>query len=177
MQKKLQTPSQTIGPFFAYSLTPEQYSYDFNSWASPDMVDDTKSNEVITIVGKVFDGEENPINDAMIELWQNDRINKRFGRCGTGMDKENRFIFKTTKPQSVEGNAPFLSVILFMRGQLVHLYTRIYFSDEMGLNQTDKVLSTVPEARRHTLIAEKHGNVYEFNIYMQGQKETVFFDV
>ena len=177
MEKKLQTPSQTVGPYFAYGLTPEQYNYDFNSWAIPNLVEDPSGEDVITIMGKVLDGEGNAVDDAMIEIWQNDKITQGFGRCGTGTDIQNRFIFKTVKPQPVEGNAPFLTVILFMRGQLIHSYTRIYFSDEQSLNEKDEILLTVPEERRQTLIAQKKGKVYEFNIYMQGEKETVFFDV
>jgi protocatechuate 3,4-dioxygenase alpha subunit len=76
----------------------------------------------------------------------------------------------------MEGNAPFLSVILFMRGQLIHSYTRIYFSDEVK-NATDEVLSRIDNARRETLIAQKKENYYLFDIYMQGDKETVFFDI
>ena len=177
MEKKLQTPSQTVGPYFAYGLTPEQYLYDFNSWADSNMVDDPTAENVITIVGKVFDGNGDAISDAMIEIWQNDKKTQRFGRCGTGTDKENRFIFYTTKPESVEDYAPFLTVVVFMRGQLIHSYTRIYFSDEEALNERDEILQSVPAERRHTLIAEKKGKVYEFNIHMQGEKETIFFDV
>lgn len=177
MEKKLQTPSQTIGPFFAYGLTPAQYGYDFESLATPHLVEDPTAEDVITIIGKVWDGEGNVIGDAMIELWQNDKITQAFGRCGTGTDKENRFIFKTTKPKVVDDFAPFLTVIVFMRGQLIHAYTRMYFSDEQELNEKDKILLSVPKERRHTLIAQKQGNTYEFDIHMQGEKETVFFDV
>lgn len=176
MEKKLQTPSQTIGPFFAYGLTPEQYGYDFNSWATPNLVDPNTEN-AITIVGQIFDGEGNPVNDAMVEIWQNDKEVQLFGRCGTGTDSEYPFIFKTIKPQAIREDAPFLSVILFMRGALIHLYTRIYFSDEMELNAKDEALQSVPVARRQTLIAQKKGNIYTFNIYVQGENETVFFDV
>jgi protocatechuate 3,4-dioxygenase alpha subunit len=177
MEKKLQTPSQTVGPYFAYGLTPEQYGYDFKSLATPDLVEDPHAEDVITILGQVMDGEGSIITDAMVEIWQHDQTTQRFGRCGTGTDKENRFIFRTVKPQPVEGHAPFLSVILFMRGQLIHSYTRIYFSDEMELNEKDETFLSVPESRRASLIAQKKGSVYEFNIYMQGEKETVFFDV
>lgn len=177
MDKKLLTPSQTIGPFFAYGLLPEQYGYDFDSWVNGDMAEDILTDHTITIVGKVFDGEANAIPDAVIEIWQNDGENKRFGRFGTGTDRDHRFIFRTTKPRPVEGGAPFLSVIVFMRGQLIHSYTRIYFSDDKELNEKDEVLSAVPQERRHTLIAQKKGRVYEFNIHMQGEKETVFFEI
>ena len=177
MQKKLQTPSQTIGPYFAYGLSPEQYAYDFSSWVDENMVEDTLAENVITIVGKVLDGNGEPIDDAMLELWQNDKNGKRFGRYGTGTDPQNRFFFKTIKPEAEDGEAPFISVVLFMRGQLTHSFTRIYFSDEQDLNETDPVLLSVPEDRRHTLIARKKGQIYEFDIFMQGEKETVFFDI
>ena len=64
-----------------------------------------------------------------------------------------------------------------MRGQLIHSYTRIYFSDETALNDNDEVLLAVPAERRHTLIAQKTGNYYTFNINMQGDNETVFFEI
>ncbi|MDH3649869.1 MAG: protocatechuate 3,4-dioxygenase subunit alpha [Saprospiraceae bacterium] len=176
MKKKLQTPSQTVGPFFAYGLTPEQYSYNFSSWVDGDMVADPHGADVITIGGNVFDGEGMVIPDAMLEVWQHDNRHSRFGRFGTGTDKANRFIFRTTKPLPKDGHAPFLTVVLFMRGQLIHSFTRMYFSDEQELNQRDETLLTVPEERRHTLVAQKKGSFYEFNIHMQGDDETVFFD-
>lgn len=167
-----QTPSQTVGPYFAYGLTPEQYLYDYKSLAENDLV--TSDEEHIVIRGRVFDGEENVIPDAMLEIWDNQ--NNLFGRFGTGTEKDKSFVFKTKKPLSMEGNAPFLSVILFMRGQLIHSYTRIYFSDEVK-NATDEVLSRIDNARRETLIAQKKENYYLFDIYMQGNRETVFFDI
>lgn len=173
-----QTPSQTVGPYFAYGLTPEQYLYDFKQVVGNQMVSPIEHEEALTILGKVFDGNGDVIPDAMIEIWQNDGENQLFGRFGTGTDPQNRFIFSTIKPKSVAGQAPYLSVIVFMRGQLIHSYTRIYFSDETELNATDEVLNSVPAERKHTLIAEKKGsNVYEFNINMQGENETVFFEV
>ncbi len=177
MSKRLQTPSQTVGPFFAYGLTPRQYGYDYDSWVDGDMAHDLNESDIITLSGRIFDGDGTVIPDAMVELWLNDGINKRFGRFGTGTDPENRFIFRLPKPQSVDGQAPFVSVVLFMRGQLIHSFTRIYFSDESMLNEGDEVLSTVPLDRRRTLMAHKKGDVYEFNIYMQGPNETVFFEV
>lgn len=172
-----QTPSQTVGPYFAYGLTPEQYLYDFKQLVGNQMVIPIEQSEAITITGKVFDGNGEVIPDAMIEIWQNDGENQLFGRFGTGTYPQNRFIFSTIKPKSLAGQAPYLSVIVFMRGQLIHSYTRIYFSDESQLNSTDEVLNAVPAERKHTLIAEKKGNLYEFNINMQGENETVFFEV
>jgi len=177
MKMKLQTPSQTIGPFFAYGLTPEQYGYDFKSLVDNIMAKPTNPTDAITITGQVFDGESNSIQDAMIELWQNDGENQLFGRHGTGTLESNHFEFHTIKPKSVDGQAPFISVILFMRGQLLHSYTRIYFSDEEALNEKDATLLSVPKERRPTLIAQKMGEKYVFDIHMQGEKETVFFQV
>ncbi|WP_064198586.1 MULTISPECIES: protocatechuate 3,4-dioxygenase subunit alpha [Emticicia] len=173
-----QTPSQTVGPYFAYGLTPEQYLYDFKQLVGNQMVKPFEVENAITIIGKVFDGNGVVIPDAMIEIWQNDGEKQLFGRFGTGTDAENRFIFSTVKPKSYNGQAPYLSVIVFMRGQLIHSYTRIYFSDEDELNATDEVLNLVPADRKHTLIAQQISSLqYEFNIYMQGENETVFFEV
>lgn len=172
-----QTPSQTVGPYFAYGLTPEQYLYDFKSLVGHQMVSPIDQKNAITIVGKVFDGEGVVIPDAMIEIWQNDGENQLFGRFGTGTDAENRFIFHTIKPASVNGQAPYLTIIVFMRGQLIHSYTRLYFSDEVTLNEQDEALNSVSAERRNTLIATQNGSVYEFNIRMQGEGETVFFEV
>jgi protocatechuate 3,4-dioxygenase alpha subunit len=173
MTKLLQTPSQTVGPYFAYGLTPEQYRYDFDSWATENLTEDGN----ITIIGRVIDGEGKPIPDAMLELWQDDGERQFFGRCGTGTDPQNRFVFRTTKPPAQDGIAPFLTLIIFMRGQLIHSFTRIYFSDEASSNALDAVLRSLPESRRDTLIARKNGQVYTFDVRMQGKDETVFFDI
>jgi protocatechuate 3,4-dioxygenase, alpha subunit len=179
MKKLLQTPSQTVGPYFAYSLTPEQYGYDLTQICDGNIVDENADGAYIQIIGKVLDGKNQPINDAMIEFWQSDI--QKIGRFGTGTDPQNRFIFKTVKPKSVEGQAPHLNVIVLMRGLLVHAYTRLYFSDEAAANATDTVLNSVPADRRNTLIAQlenRNGQkVYAFNIRMQGADETAFFDV
>jgi len=175
-----QTPSQTIGPFFAYGLTPRQYSYDFSDLADNYLY---KNNEVegerITIKGQIFDGGGNLVDDAMIEIRQ-DATLEGFGRYGTGTEAGNQFTFHTIKPIAKNGNAPFINMVIVMRGLLNHVFTRIYFSDETEANATDKVFNLAPKERQHTLIAqrsEKNGQVfYTFNIYMQGENETVFFD-
>ncbi|PKQ44530.1 protocatechuate 3,4-dioxygenase subunit alpha [Confluentibacter flavum] len=174
MNLKQQTPSQTIGPYFAYGLTPIQYGYNFRSWVDNKMSEDANA---INIYGKVYDGEGQTINDAMIELWQNDGKNQLFGRYGTGTEENNQFSFTTLKPNSVNKQAPFINVIIFMRGQLLHSYTRIYFSDEDVLNEKDSILQSVSKERRQTLIANKTEKGYEFNIHMQGPDETVFFQI
>jgi protocatechuate 3,4-dioxygenase, alpha subunit len=177
--KYLQTPSQTVGPFFAYGLTPEQYNYDFKEWYNGNLVSENTEGVRITIKGQVMDGNGNPIPDALIEFWQEDR--KAFGRFGTGTDPQNRFIFQTIKPVSQGGEAPYITVVVFMRGLLVHAFTRLYFSDETEKNKRDGILNLVPESRRNTLIAHKidrNGDIeYQFNIVMQGENETVFFDL
>jgi protocatechuate 3,4-dioxygenase alpha subunit len=194
MAKLRQTPSQTVGPYFAYGLSPEQYGYQQNltSIAGSQMVEGDIEGQRIRVEGRVFDGNGNPISDALIEIWQADSLGryshpsdprgsnstfKEFGRCGTGTDPQNRFWFDTIKPGAVgAGQAPHLNVIVSMRGMLLHAFTRIYFSDEPA-NATDKVLNTVPAERRDTLIATCHdGGIYRFDIHMQGEKETVFFD-
>lgn len=196
MKKLLQTPSQTVGPYFAYGLTPEQYGYDFKSIADGTMVDGNTPGQRIRIEGRVFDGKGELVPDAMIELWQADEQGryahpadprgsnvgfKGFGRMGTGTDPQSRFIFDTIKPGSVDGaQAPHINVIVFARGLLLHAFTRIYFSDEAAANARDAVLASVPESRRHTLVAKRDGPasaLYRFDIHLQGTEETVFFDV
>ena len=192
-----QTPSQTVGPFFAYGLTPEQYGYPFRSLAGSTLAEEDTPGERIRITGRVFDGDGVPVPDAMIEIWQADAEGRYahpadprgsnlrftgFGRCGTGTDPENRFVFDTIKPGPIgEGQAPHVNVIVFMRGLLAHVYTRIYFPDETEANAHDPVLASLEEARRRTLIARRQsgpaGPVYRLDLHMQGPDETVFFDV
>ena len=188
-----QTPSQTVGPYFAYTLTPKQYGYNFTSLAGPRMVDEKIQGERIRVTGQVLDGDGMPVPDAMIEVWQADAAGRYpdasgpdgfsgFGRVGTGTDPHQRFWFDTIKPgATADGQAPHLNVMVFMRGLLSHLYTRIYFSDETVQNAGDPVLGSVDETRRKTMIARREetpgGTVYHFDIHMQGETETVFFDV
>jgi protocatechuate 3,4-dioxygenase, alpha subunit len=194
-----QTPSQTVGPFFAYGLVPSQYGYSegnaFPSLFDACIADATVAGEQIEVVGRVFDGEGNPIPDAVIEVLQADatgRYLKRgeegqpgfrgFGRVGTGTDPRNEFRFRTIKPGATrDGQAPHLNVIVLMRGLLLHAFTRAYFEGEAA-NAADPVLASVPPGRRKTLIAVREGEaggcpVYRFDIRMQGADETVFFDV
>jgi protocatechuate 3,4-dioxygenase alpha subunit len=192
-----QTPSQTVGPYFAYGLTPEQYGYPLRPLAGAVLVDDETPGERIRIAGRVLDGDGLPVPDALIEIWQADAEGRYahprdrrgsnlrftgFGRCGTGTDPESRFVFDTIKPGAIgDGQAPHVNVIVFMRGLLSHVYTRIYFADEAAANARDPVLAGVEEARRQTLIAAREtrpwGRLYRFDIHLQGPDETVFFDV
>ena len=152
-------------------------------------------------MGRAVDGEGQVVPDALVEIWQansygrynhpDDKQEKPldtnflgWGRSGT--DKMGKFSFETIKPGPVPGRgdsvqAPHINICVFARGMLVHAYTRIYFSDEPS-NQTDPVLSSIKnKGRRSTLIAareEKTGKpVYRFDIRLQGDNETVFFDM
>jgi protocatechuate 3,4-dioxygenase alpha subunit len=200
------TPSQTVGPFFAYGLTPNgRCQWDPNghySWKNSvesNLVTPDVSGERIRIEGRVLDGDGKPINDAMIEIWQADDQGryaargdnralpntrfKGFGRSAT--DKEGVYAFDTIKPGAVPGpegkmQAPHIVVCIFSRGMLRQIYTRLYFPDEKS-NANDPILALVPVDRRGTLIAHKDTNdgraVYRFDVRVQGENETVFFEV
>ena len=190
-----QTPSQTLGPFFAYGLTPEQYGYAHRGIAVNAIAAPGVPGEHVRIEGRIFDGAGAPIDDAMIEIWQADGDGRYagadrdeegaaaftgFGRCGS--DDEGGFWFATIKPGAIgDGQAPHIGVIVQARGILNHAFTRIYFADEVEANGADPVLQSVPKDRRHTLTAVRSetpaGPVYGFDIHMQGNDETVFFDV
>ncbi len=192
------TPSQTVGPFFKYGLTPGG-EYAWNDAFTGDMITPDATGERIRIEGRVFDGDGQPVPDCMLEVWQADSQgrfadpqDKRalpnskfrgFGRVGT--DANGVYAFDTIKPGGVpdpdgKPQAPHLLVAVFARGMLRHLYTRIYFGDEKA-NDGDPVLALVPADRRVTLIAERDaggGNaVYKLDLRLQGGDETVFFDV
>ncbi len=191
-----QTPSQTVGPYFAYGLCPQQYNFDLKSLFTPELVDERASGEHISVIGRVFDGDGKVVPDALLEFSQVDAKGRYpasrretlesgfrgFARVGTGTDPQQRFVLRTVKPGSAApGEAPRLDVIVLMRGTLMHAFTRIYFDDEATANAADPVLAAVPAERRGTLIAkreERDGNVvYRFDIRLQGNGETVFFDV
>jgi protocatechuate 3,4-dioxygenase alpha subunit len=182
-----QTPSQTVGPYFAYGLAAQQYHYPHGQIIDGEIAGEGVEDR-IRIVGRVLDGRGEPIPDALIEFWHADRRGRYggegfrgFGRQGTGTDREGRFVFDTIKPGAAAGAAPFVTIVVFMRGLLTHVYTRLYFSDEEAANAGDPVLATVPAARRRTLIASREtraeGVVHRFDIHMQGDDETVFFDL
>jgi protocatechuate 3,4-dioxygenase, alpha subunit len=196
--KKGITPSQTVGPFFAYGLT-SNGKYDWNDAFTNNLVTPDASGERLRVEGHVFDGDGQPVPDCMLEIWQADAQGRfadpkdnralpnsafrGFGRCGS--DANGGYAFDTVRPGSVpdpEGKpqAPHILLAIFARGMLLHNYTRIYFDDESA-NATDPVLALVPVERRGTLIAKREsdaGNaVYRFDIHLQGDNETVFFDI
>ncbi|WP_461193495.1 protocatechuate 3,4-dioxygenase subunit alpha [Bradyrhizobium sp. UFLA06-06] len=191
------TPSQTVGPYFKYGLTPNG-EYEWNDAFTSNLLTSDVSGERIRVEGKVYDGDGAVIPDCMLEIWQADAQGrfsdpqdaralpnssfKGFGRCGT--DKNGAYAFDTIKPGSVpdadgKPQAPHILLAVFARGMLLHLYTRIYFEDEAG-NAADSTLALVPADRRPTLIARRKagvGNAYTFDVHLQGDNETVFFDV
>jgi protocatechuate 3,4-dioxygenase alpha subunit len=188
------TPSQTVGPFFKYGLTPNR-QYNWNDAFTADLVTSDASGERIRVEGTVYDGDGAPVPDCMLEVWQADAQGhfadpralqntkfRGFGRCGT--DGDGRYFFDTIKPGAVpdpdgKPQAPHLLLAVFARGMLRHLYTRIYFDGDAA-NSRDPVLTLVPVDRRATLIAKRQagGNaVYKLDLRLQGGDETVFFDV
>ena len=180
------TASQTVGPFFRIGME-SLYVADIAPSAAP--------ADKVAIQGRVIDGDGKPVNDAILEIWQANANGKYahpddtqdkpllpgflgFGRVPT--DEEGAFRFTTIKPGSLPGphglpQAPHLLVAVFMRGLLIHLLTRVYFPDEPA-NADDPVLALVPAARRGTLIAKKADAGLEWNVILQGENETVFFD-
>jgi len=186
------TPSQTVGPFFSFGLTTEKCCV--RKIAGPQ----AKGDRVV-LSCRVLDGDGVGLPDAMVEIWQADASGvynhpddpqqkncdpecAGFGRMGTN---ENGVCeFETIKPGKVSGlngqeQAPHLNVAIFARGMLKQLYTRIYFAGD-PTNENDSVLALVPSARQQTLMAqpdpERPGH-WNFDLHLQGDPETVFFDV
>jgi protocatechuate 3,4-dioxygenase, alpha subunit len=159
-----ETPSQTVGPYFSLGLL------------------DRPANELVAggirITGRVLDGAGDPVPDALVEVWQADgdgRYRPDFGWGRSGCDAEGRFRFVTHKPGPVEGQAPHLTVMVFARGLLKPVLTRMYFPDEQAANADDPVLGALDD--RSTLVGRPVDDSLEFDIRLQGEAETVFFAV
>jgi len=185
----VQTPSQTLGPFFHDALP---YA------AGPNLVSEGTEGERITVEGRITDGDGLAVTDALVEIWQADaqgRYNHPedeqdkprdemfggFGRAPTGED--GSFRFQTIKPGAVPGlhdamQAPHINICILARGVMKRMATRLYFAGEDS-NRDDPVLNLVPEGRRRTLMAERAAGepVYRMDIVLQGENETVFFDI
>ena len=184
------TPSQTVGPFFHYALLDE----DRSKLVAPD------HPSAVRIGGTVRDGAGEVVPDAMLEIWQANAAGRYahpeddredlpledgfsgFGRCPT--DAEGHYEFVTIKPgvvPSPEGQpqAPHILVSVFARGLLKQLVTRIYFPDEEAANAADPVLTLIEDPDlRSTLVASAVGDgSLRFDIHLQGEDQTVFFDV
>jgi protocatechuate 3,4-dioxygenase alpha subunit len=189
------TPSQTVGPYFAYALTPTDYS--LTALTGNDLVTPDTVGHPIVIEGRVIDGDGAPVPDCFLELWQADGAGRYPGQPGerpnttfkgfgrSAADSEGRYRFHTVKPGPVPGlegkmQAPHINVGVFARGILRRMFTRIYFADEAA-NDGDAILALVPADRRQTLIAQRDGTAngtprYVFNVKLHGDDETAFFE-
>jgi protocatechuate 3,4-dioxygenase alpha subunit len=184
----LVTSYQTVGPYFKIGLE-ALYRHDLATAETP--------GRLIEIAGTVFDGDGAPVPDAILELWHADHLGRYINKpqterlkdsfIGFGrvpMNETGQFHFRTVKPGAVQEEglarqAPHILVSVFMRGLLYRLITRIYFSDESA-NADDPVLRSVAPHRRDTLIAKADSidsNRYQWNIFLQGENETVFFEL
>ena len=162
------SPSQTIGPFFHFSLTANSA---LGCVVRPDV-----NGEHIRVRFRLVDGDGVPVPDGMIELWQADV--RGFGRLAT--DDNGVCLFDTVYPGRVpDGQASHINVSVFARGLLDRVCTRVYFAGDPGLAE-DPVLALVPEDRRATLLARRDAEdrgLWNFDIRLQGEQETVFFDI
>lgn len=194
-----ETPSQTAGPYVHIGCTPNfagingVYETDLGS----DMLNDKTQGERITITGSVLDGLGQALSDVLVEIWQPDATGlfpsatetrgiadpnfTGWGRCASDMTT-GLFKFQTIKPGTVpfrdgQMQAPFVTFWIVARGINIGLQTRMYFADED--NSADPVLKRIEhKARIDTLMAQPKGDgVYHFDIRLQGEDETVFFDL
>jgi protocatechuate 3,4-dioxygenase alpha subunit len=174
--------SQTVGPFFRIGLE--------HLCASGTKADE--NSDAITVHGKVFDGDGLPVPDAVLEIWRANAHGTFSGEpCESGRpvcftraatDEDGTYRFAIVMPGAVVCDsevtqAPHLAVLVFARGLMRHLLTRMYFPDEAA-NASDTLLQMVPADRRHTLIARAdgpNGGAFEWNVVLQGPDETVFF--
>ena len=194
-----ESPSQTAGPYVHIGLTPNfcgiggVYANDLGAT----MVNDKTKGERIGLRIRVLDGIGTPLKDALIEIWQADAdglynspaemrgtADPNFlgwGRCPTDMET-GLCTFETIKPGRVpfrDGRlmAPHITLWIVARGIKLGLHTRLYFSDEEKANAEDPILTRIEHrVRVPTLIAERKGDTYVFDVHLQGEKETVFFD-
>jgi protocatechuate 3,4-dioxygenase alpha subunit len=199
-----ETASQTAGPYLHIGMAPWAAGIEIRRDERQDVVARPgAAGERIRLEGMIFDGTGAPVRDAQVEIWQanahgkyhhpEDRQDKPvdpafrgFGRAVADFET-GIWAFETVKPGGVPGRhgtvmAPHINVTIFARGINIHLNTRIYFADETEANDRDPVLRLIePRPRRETLLARREqrdgGIVYRIDIRLQGEKETVFFDV
>jgi protocatechuate 3,4-dioxygenase, alpha subunit len=200
-----ETASQTAGPYVHIGLAPQQAGFEiFENNFGNVLTDAQTKGERIRIEGRVFDGIGTVLKDALIEIWQAnaegryahpadrqsgkalDEHFRGWGRACTDFDT-GVYGFDTVKPGVVTGRngrfmAPHINVWVVARGINIGLNTRLYFSDEAEANAKDAVLNLIEwEQRRATLIAQRDDKggrvVYRFDIRLQGEGETVFFDI
>lgn len=195
-----ESPSQTAGPYVHIGLTPNfaEIGGVYPADLGAAMVSDKTKGERITVTMRVIDGAGTPLKDALIEIWQadaaglyNSPAERRgaadphftgWGRRATDM-VSGECVFETIKPGRVPFNdgrpmAPHLTVWIVARGINIGLHTRMYFGDEEAANAEDPVLARIEhKVRVPTLIAQRSGDTYTFDIQLQGDEETVFFDI
>lgn len=190
-----ETPSQTAGPYVHIGLAPGDAGFDiYRQELGRDIAGPNAGGAQVTISGRVLDGTGAPVKDVLIEVWQANAAGiypgqgdvesgfRGWGRVIPDFDT-GEWSFDTVKPGPVAGRngtlmAPHINLWLVARGINLGLNTRLYFADEVAANTTDPVLNLIEqESRRHTLIAGKTAEGYRFDIHLQGNKETVFFDV
>jgi protocatechuate 3,4-dioxygenase, alpha subunit len=183
-----ETPSQTGGPYVHIGTLPAFAGLAVRTQEQPHIIDG--AGERIRITGLVIDGSGTPVRDALLELWQADAEGRHnagdfsgWGRAAASSET-GEWMFETVRPGVVpwrdgRPQAPHVSLLIFARGINIHLHTRLYFADEDKANAADPVLALVPAPRRQTLIAERAADAgsYRFVIRLQGEAETVFFDV
>lgn len=190
-----ESASQTAGPFVHIGLAPGDAGFDiYNKELGRDIVGPNALGERITVTGSVSDGTGAPVKDMLIEVWQANAQGiypgqgdvedgfRGWGRVIPDFDT-GTFSFETIKPGATPAHdgrpsAPHLNLWLVARGINIGLNTRMYFGDEETANAADPVLNLIEQThRRATLIAQREGNTYRFDISLQGDAETVFFDV
>jgi len=199
----IETASQTAGPFLHIGMVPSVIGSRCPTWPATCWRARKPRAGTSRVEGTVIDGAGTPVRDALVELWQAnadggynhpadtqkkpiDPAFSGFGRAATDF-KTGLYWFETVKPGRVMGRdgrpmAPHLNLAVFARGINIHLNTRMYFPDEAAANAEDPVLALIEQpARRETLIArraeKKKAVVYRFDIVLQGDAETVFFDI
>jgi protocatechuate 3,4-dioxygenase alpha subunit len=168
------TSSQTIGPYW--------HLIEDKTWS--DLTRFGATGEKITLTGRITDGNGDPVGDACVELWQPDPPAgptwQGWGRTATDPDGVYRFTTLRPGPVAGAGNmpqAPHIAITLLARGLLKALFTRAYFDGD-GRNEDDPLLSSLPPARRRTLIAQAEApDVWRLDISLQGGEETVFLDI
>lgn len=160
------TPSQTVGPFFSIGLCERPCN----------LLVEPGTRGAVELRGRVLDGSGAPVPDAVVEIWQADaggsyRDDFGWGRCGT--DATGAFGFTTLEPGALDGQAPHVVVLVFARGLLKPVLTRLYFPRNTSANDRDPVLSGLAEPAR--LVAVPDGNGLWFEIRLQGDGQTPFF--
>ena len=156
------TPSQTVGPYYAIGLCRDEDGH----------LAGLGDTGALRLHGQLFDGDRQPVSDGMVEVW--DHAGRWWARSGT--DHDGRFSFVVTKPAAAGGEAPRLDVFVFARGLLRHQLTRLYFPDEREANAADPVLAGLADDERARLVADAEDGALRFDIHLQGDRQTVFFD-